>query len=347
MKKFLSIVLSLFMFVSSLFSVSLFATDLDRDMYLEKMTEYAINILPKHLHALSAINATDRYQIGKAFTIFHVQTKQKLLYYPIIKNNNIFALMGVICSDNVFSSNFSTALVQNLYEINKKAYLLTDGTQIQAWDGKNTIQVADLSNNTVPCRLIDFCSHDDLREIEPIAVTDLLQPQDHYFGLTTERAPIYPKTSKILSVDGVLQVGNTCWAATCAALINYYQDESLTAQEVASYVYGSDWNKGGTWTEIKSAYNHWGLFPKETDIVSFRRVEANIDSYRPMHLGLTGHSVALIGYEEWSSEYGGDKILVLLEPNSASQVSVTLNSKGNFSYMLGGGADAWQSTREF
>ncbi len=34
-----------------------------------------------------------------------------------------------------------------------------------------------------------------------------------------------------------------------------------------------------------------------------------------MHLGLTGHSVALIGYNKWMDNYGGDRILILLEPN--------------------------------
>lgn len=47
------------------------------------------------------------------------------------------------------------------------------------------------------------------------------------------------------------------------------------------------------------------------------------------------------------TEYGGDKIFVLLEPNYASQVSVTLNSNGNFTYAICGDEEAWQTTREF
>lgn len=66
-----------------------------------------------------------------------------------------------------------------------------------------------------------------------------------------------------------------------------------------------------------------------------------------MHLGLKRHSVALIGYEHWIENYGGDRILILLEPNGGVKKSVTLNSKGNFNYDLGGGSSAWVYTREF
>lgn len=68
-----------------------------------------------------------------------------------------------------------------------------------------------------------------------------------------------------------------------------------------------------------------------------------------MHLGLKGHSVALIGYEDWVGSYGGsnDRILILLEPNGGIHKSVTLNSSGNFYYSLGGGSDSWKYTRIF
>lgn len=72
-----------------------------------------------------------------------------------------------------------------------------------------------------------------------------------------------------------------------------------------------------------------------------------------MHLGIIysnfGHSVALIGYEDWIGVAGSlsDKIIILLEPNDGRHKTVKLNSSGNFSYSLGGGSYTWQLTREF
>lgn len=63
-----------------------------------------------------------------------------------------------------------------------------------------------------------------------------------------------------------------------------------------------------------------------------------------MHLGLSQHSVGLIGYEDWG--LFGDKILIILEPNGGVRKTVTLKSNNNFDYYLSG-TDAWLSTREF
>ena len=73
-----------------------------------------------------------------------------------------------------------------------------------------------------------------------------------------------------------------------------------------------------------------------------------VNSNKPMHLGLVGHSVGLIGYEDWSGVGNrDDQILILLEPNGGVQKSVTLTSSGNFTYSLGGGKNAWKYTRKF
>ena len=61
-----------------------------------------------------------------------------------------------------------------------------------------------------------------------------------------------------------------------------------------------------------------------------------------MHLGLKGHSVGLIGYEDGGGSVGEiyDRILILLEFNGGVHKRVKLNSSGNFTYQLGGGKNA-------
>ena len=146
-----------------------------------------------------------------------------------------------------------------------------------------------------------------------------------------------------MSVNGVSQSGNTCWAATCAAIINYYRGYSLSDIDVVRYIFGSNWNQGGSWSNMQDAYNHWDLSASQTGAISFSSVKDNINDGDPMHIRLTsggsGHSVGLIGYEEWVGSHGGgnERILILLEPNGGVHRSVTLNSSGNFNYNFGGG----------
>lgn len=159
-----------------------------------------------------------------------------------------------------------------------------------------------------------------------------------------------PRAYKKLGVRGVSQGSNPwCWAATCAAMINYLKGKSLSASEVAEYVFPNNPVQGGTWNDMKKAYNNWGLYPSQTGVITFKQVKRYIDSYKPMHLGLKGHSVGLVGYEDWVGSGGGnnDRILILLEPNGGVHRSVYLNSSGNFTYDLGGGSNAWKYTRRF
>lgn len=55
-------------------------------------------------------------------------------------------------------------------------------------------------------------------------------------------------------------------------------------------------------------------------ISSFYKVQTNINSNKPMHLGLKGHSVGLIGYKKiWGKGKDNKNILILLEPNGGTK----------------------------
>lgn len=98
---------------------------------------------------------------------------------------------------------------------------------------------------------------------------------------------------------------------------------------------------------MKKAYNHWGLYPTQTNRISFGNIRTILDNNKPMHLGLTGHSVGLIGFrylDLGAGEY--ERILILLEPNGGVRKTVTLKSNNNFDYYLSR-ENAWIYTRKF
>ncbi|MBE5901402.1 MAG: hypothetical protein E7280_05800 [Lachnospiraceae bacterium] len=163
-------------------------------------------------------------------------------------------------------------------------------------------------------------------------------------------SPEYPDERPIvrqLNVTPVKQEGPTCWAATCACIINYYENTSKTAQELARSIYGKDWKRESIWTEYVQLYHRNGLYPTLNGVLQFSKVKENINNGNPMHLLLEGHAVALIGYKEWKKSLnnnGDNKVLILMNPSMGGIRTVTLNKSGNFYYS---GKDAWKYTGVF
>ena len=321
------------------------------------LSNYAYSVFQKHLHAL--INTEElkedvsQYSLGESFTIFNVKEKTHSTCFPVLCNSKMVAILEVNKVGREYTStlsqSFAKELEKRLLDNEKKSFILiTDGVHLQAFDGIDIDEIyqlyddgqksTDLSTN------LDF----DMSELpKHLMHSDITITQS--YGLAITRGPAGPTSYKTLNVKGVSQGNHPwCWAATCAALINYYKGTSLTASTVANYVFPGNPEKGGTWTDIKKAYNHWKLYPSQTGVISFSNVKSIINSNKPMHLGLKGHSVGLIGYEDWVGAISSnDRILILLEPNGGVIKSVSLNSSGNFTYSLGGGSNAWQYTRKF
>ncbi len=232
--------------------------------------------------------------------------------------------------------------------------LLTDGVHLQAFDGKKSVEFFKLydDENEVGELSSDFTlSLSSLSKVS--SQSDLkteLRANDVFYSSPYPTAVDGPRSYKTVRVKGVSQGNHPwCWAATCAAMINHLKGKSLSAANVANYVFSNNPEQGETWSGIEKAYNHWGLYPSQTGVISFANVKSAITANKPMHLGLKGHSVGLIGYEDWVGSVGGSnsRILILIEPNGCVHRSVELNSSGNFTYRLGGGANAWKYTRKF
>lgn len=328
------------------------------------VVKYANQVFPEHLTSLidSGEYADDQksYSMGEPFTIWNCVNQNCTDCFPIWNKDKIVGIIDIEEGDELnssFSKSFSEELESLLKQENGKNYfLLTDGNNLYSYDGIDSKVIYQIVPNNEPAHIqipVDISNFDITLTMDDLKTK--LVNNSKYKSL---KLPIKltgmpkPRSYKTLKVKGVSQSGNTCWAATCAALINFYKGKSLTDKTVAKYIYGKNWNRGATWKQIKKAYNHWGLSPTQKSRIKFTTIKSKINKRKAMHLGLAnskvGHSVGLIGYEDWTGVKGSSnsKILILLEPNGGVHKSVTLNSSGNFNYSLLG-RNVWELTRIF
>lgn len=319
-----------------------------------EVEEYAKKIAPIHFHALqSDFVQEDRENLylGKAISIYNAESNEMIYMFCIINNSKIVALLQ-ITKDQVanelnssMSISFSNELDKLLNDQGDLSYkLVTNGNDIYAVSESNEVRLyqinPEIQSQSIKKEYSEIYLNAKVKTLSKLDIC-MVTINLNYTPLT--RAVIGPNSYKTISVKGVSQGSHPwCWAATCAALINYYKGKSLTASQVANYVFPNNPEQGGAWQDVKKAYNHWGLTVIQTSRISFGSIKTRINNDSPMHLGLVKHSVALIGYEDWSNE----SILILLEPNGGVRKSVTLNSNGNFNYYLSGN-NSWNYTRLF
>ena len=365
-KKWLSMLLAVFMMLANLGNVAYAASSEPTNessllsyVSTSEMDNYANQIFVKHLSAaihsgslenfgLSSNSIAD-YNLGTSFSVTDIDTQQNTYFYPVLCNGNVDGLLQVMYSNNEYSSSlgdsFSDELMGLMMRTNGYTYqLYSDGNNLYAHNGTTVYEIYQIYNDGNTAANLEIPTSYRMSQIKEITVQDLTTSNvARSSGASTFASS--PSSYKTIDVTGVSQGSHPwCWAATCAALINYYEGESLTASDVANYVFPDDPEQGGVWTDMQSAYNHWGLYPTQTGRISFSSVKSNINDYLPMHLGLTGHSVGLIGYEDWG--LFGDNILIILDPNGGVRKTVTLKSNGNFDYYLSG-TNSWNYTREF
>lgn len=333
------------------------------------MDDYAQNIAILHLQALGESEDKD-YKLGNSFSVIDTMNNEPIYYYPVIKDDSIEYLLQVnaLSETNGFSSSLSDFFADQLNELldsnSVEAYtLLTDGVSLQVYDGNTSTQVYQLYYDNGELDDTDDIKEDNLAELycqeendyEVVELTkdDIMDSKNienleqvSSESVSGRKIDVPKDISKTLNVKGVDQGNNPwCWAATCAAMINYRKGTNLSAKDVTDYV----GNKGGgTWDDMKKAYNYWKVSVSQEGRKNFSEIKTQINNDIPMHLGLTGHSVGLIGYKQHYTTKGSTDILILLEPNGGVRRSVTLNSNGNFNYTLGSSyneVNAWNYTR--
>ena len=333
---------------------------------------YAENIFQKHIIAL--IDAQEiqgniiDYRIGNPFKIYNVENKTNSTCFPIIKDSEIVLILEVSGNKHNYLSSLSKSFSENLENLLKTEYissnefiLLTDGINLKAYNGEKNIKLFETYDNNQKEQFFSKKDSVDLKNTNKLSLSNLttemtISNKDNNKSITIPNnrqgdfsifSVVKPYEGKTINVKGVNQGSHPwCWAATTAAMINYYKGYSLTAKRVAEYIFPNNPSQGGNWKNMKKAYNHWGLYPTYTGVIGFNRVALNINQNKPMHIRLKEHSVGLIGYQRWIPNYGGDRVLILLEPNGGVKKSVTLKNN-NFCYSLGGGENAWLHTIEF
>lgn len=328
-----------------------------------EVINYALESFQKHLHSLiesgELSGSIEDYSLGEAFTVFNVKESTNSNCFPVLANGRIVAIFEVFKLQGEYNSSLAISFAKELEEIVKSNTvknfaLLTDGIHLQAFDGEQSVEIFKLYDDGNEVGDLYVKSSLSLSSLPKTSTqSDIRADLKAYTIMNNGFSPMVidgPTSYKTLNVQGVSQGNHPwCWAATCAAMINYLRGEYLTASDVANYVFPDNPEQGGNWDDMKKAYNHWRLYPSYGGVISFSRVQGNINSGDPMHIRLDGHSVGLIGYEDWVGSVGGnnERILILLEPNGGVHKSVTLNSSGNFYYALGGGSNAWRKTIEF
>lgn len=359
MKKILSLLISLGLIICSVLQVSAISKSSILSIKAdEEITSYAKKVSVEHFYSISKNLKSfgmkeaplENYSLGGYFTVYNMETNEVIYFYTVICEGELEALLQITKEKEEFNSTlgqlFSKEIKQLLQTENNEYKLVTDGCKVYAVSHKETKVLCELYEGVGKERKVP--------SFEEIYFSDSNIYNSTFESLLTTIQSLYPQTLtrgdvnrpisyKTVNVKGVSQGKyNICWAATCAALTNYYKKTTLTAWQVAKYIFPNNPNQGGTWTNMKKAYNHWGLYPTQTNRISFSSIKSRINSNKPMHLGLTNHSVALIGYEAWEDR----NMLILLEPNGGIHKSVTLKSNGNFNYYLSGN-DSWKFTRTF
>ncbi|MGP1543867.1 MAG: C39 family peptidase [Candidatus Fimenecus sp.] len=322
--------------------------------------EYAVNNFSIHLNILlntsEYIGTVHDYSLGNYFIIYNLTQKKVAVCFPVIYERKIIAIFETYKLNNEFCSTLSKSFSYELSSLidnypNTEYIFVTNGITLNAVSKYKEIEIFRLYPNSSKLTKHNYSQ----LQSQQLKAFNTNYFYNVFFNKQIEfRGGDHPTSSKTLNVNGVPQGNHPwCWAATCAAIINYKKGYNLSSENVAKYIYPNNPEQGGGWSEIRKAYRHWGLTPHQKNRISFIDIKNNINANKPLHLRISSqnsrHSIGCIGYEDWVSAPNGfnAKILILLEPNSGIHKTVSLNSTDNFSYQLGGEAFSWIYTIRF
>lgn len=319
--------------------------------------------------------------LGHPFSVYEYDgdnlKDNQIYYFPVVSNNKIKAVLGVAYVNGEYHSTLQKAFAEELEKLitnkNSTFRIVNNEDKLKAISSSEEIVISKHNSNGIEIRkrIIhneksiknDKISNDEVILDE----NDLKSPIEN--NKTSNDEVILDEDDLKSSVkqpkmagyipDGPYEYNsipmkivtqgnyNWCWAATCAGIINYLKGENLSAKDVVTYVYGSAVNEGGSWNEMKKAYNHWGLTPYQTDTMPYWQVKNNIDAMQPIHLGLNQgqyrHSVTLKGYEKYRD---GNNLYILIDPNYSHVVTMDIkDDRNSMYYVLDGKLYFWNYSR--
>lgn len=366
--KILSLAIVTSLFVSSLgFSGTVYAKDVVTSVNLlteaspKEADDFALSEFPKQLEAIASDPGSYGFdaaqlsglKLGKAFNVYQYKdgniSSIKGYSYPVLFGDKIEGILSVVKNvdgdytaslsksfadklNDLTGDNFALINIKgNIFAVNAKKSILL----YKHHSKKNTSEAAPSSSQLQNIdKAVKKEAPKSVNVKAPTAVSNNL----------SAKAAV---SKKILPVSIVLQGQHPwCWAATCAALINYHKGTSLTAPTVVRYIYGSLVDEGGSMDQINQVYQHWGLNPVEYDNpLTYSNVVSLINSNDPINslmyysdgYDTEGHSMSIVGYS--------GKTYKMIDPNEDYYVSVTATTSGsNVEYNLNGEDFVWTYT---
>lgn len=387
LKKFFCIIVSLSLFFT-LFNSNLVHADSISDGQAAQIISievpsdvqsYAVSILPYHLNGVKKTPIEygfkdcniSKITLGNPFNIYKYSNEEVVntgvYYFSVLYNGNIKATLAVTKDKNgsltsTFSKGFSSNLNKILhYNKNKKYRLFDIENEIRAIDSDNALFVSDdkfseNSSKEISVNIINKINNLNKSNIDnkkyKECYVEPLQVNNNSNNISPNSF-VGPTSYKYLSVPYVPQDGyNICWAATCASIINFKKNLTLSAEKVYDFVYPHDptYNQGGDYTDELKAYNNWGLYPHyyNSDI-TWTNATNELNTGNPIDSGwydgtlkINGHAMTVRGYEYYSDS--GRRIYLLIDPNSGYVSTTGQTYSGDCVYTLGGTNYYWMES---
>lgn len=380
-KKFLALTLTISMLVSSMvFSPKTSAKTLtssksDVNLITSTVPSYiddtAFNEFSNQLSSI--LDAPEKYgfnssevkhfKLGHAFTCYYYNGSslktEKGYCYPVLYGDKIRGIFSLVKNPNgEFTSTLTKSFSEKLSKLNQDNFIIVNSNNnIFAVSKNNSILLEKSTNKSnsnfnklTPSQLSKINS---LIKTQSTLEENITKPISSTNNLNFSSKITASASSKTLPVSIVLQEDHPwCWAATCAALINYDKSLSITKEDVVKYIFGSLVEEGGSDSDIMNVYKHWGLSPKEyTSPLSYNQTVSYINNNDPLNTLMyydegysdaEGHSMSLIGYSTTKTGYRTYK---MIDPNMDYYVSVKATTSGsNIYYNLDGYDFYWSET---
>lgn len=299
--------------------------------------------------------------IGSSFTIVNredgvTETVDDILYFPVISDGDIIALLTLIKFDGMIScsigKDFAPELSEYLEDAEGNSALFSENGSIYAISPASEISGIfhnEEASSAARRSTADDVSYEDIkREDNVVSAVELTEETYRFPNAVSSRAA---SSYKYLTDFPIVFQGNfnICWAATAAAIIIFEMPEvgNLYATTLCDQI-GHPYNEGTAndairamelyfpSTHILKWYNH-AMTPNDVQVI-INNIDPAYMHSNDVNGGL-GHVTALCGYA-W---YGSTFQIRFMEPDYAC-FRFSTYTNGNYRYTKGNRQYQWSET---
>ncbi|MDD6081782.1 MAG: hypothetical protein PUB89_02900 [Oscillospiraceae bacterium] len=273
--------------------------------------------------------------IGEAFTIVDyvngsVDEVSDILYFPVISNENIIALLTLMKYNGELSASigrdFADELSSYLKTNKDNVALFAYNQDIMGINSDSEIHVIfdtyeDSLISSKDRSLANISYNEIAKEYNVISDSNIYESSVAIDTVSlsattpTDKTRNSSRSYNFLINYPIVYQGNygICWAATVAAMVIYEVDSitNLTATEVCDAI-GHTYT-GGNVYDVLSALNYYlpsNYLPNPSDVLSKDQIKAAINSDNPAYMSCydinnsdNRHAVSLCGYSETSNTF--------------------------------------------